>query len=144
MYNGGYDFSQTEWYINGTRVTTNGLGYLHEDNLREGDEVYMLATRRGENYAVPTCPLIITRAPFDVYTTPVLVQPTQAPRHAPIVTIEAPQEGQFTIYSTTGMFIGNGPVEEGKTTVTLPAVSGIYFIRVTQGKETSSHKVVVY
>lgn len=144
LYNGGYDFSQTEWYINGTRVTTNGLGYLHEDNLREGDEVYMLATRRGENYAVPTCPLIITRAPFDVYTTPVLVQPTQAPRHAPIVTIEAPQEGQYAIYSTTGMFIGNGPVEEGKTTVTLPAVSGIYFIRVTQGKETSSHKVVVY
>ena len=143
-YNGGFDFAKTEWYVNGSRVTTNGLAYLHQDGLREGDEVYMVATRVGESAAIPTCPLVITKPPFDAYTTPVLVQPTQAPRHMPDITIVAPQEGSFEVYSFTGTLIMSGSMETGETVVSLPAVSGVYFIRTTSGKETLTHKVLIY
>ena len=144
-YNGGFDFANTEWYINGVLMPTNGQGYLYNTSLQPGDQVHMVATRRGENYSIPSCPITIEMPTPDVYVTPVIVYPTQAPRHAPVVTIEAPQDGEFDIFSTTGMHISGGKISEGKTQVTLPAVRGIYFIRTTQGKEKPQvHKVILY
>ena len=142
--NGGYEFTQTNWYVNGTLQPNNGLGYLHSDKLRIGDEVVMEATRKGESFAIRTCPLIITEAKPDVLPNPVIVYPTQAPRHTPVVTIKAPRGGQFAIYSSTGSLLSEGEMDEGATQVTLPSVSGIYFIRTTQGKDTETHKVLLY
>ena len=141
--NGGYEFSQTEWYVNGVLQPNDGLGYLHSDKLRAGDQVVMMATRKGDNYAIPTCPLTITTPLPNTNPYPILVYPTQAPRYAPNVTISAPLEGQFEVYSSTGMIIMTGEFGEGETIVTLPSVSGIYFIRTTQGTETETHKVIL-
>ena len=141
--NGGYEFSQTEWYVNGVLQPNDGLGYLHSDKLRAGDQVVMMATRKGDNYAIPTCPLTITTPLPNTNPYPILVYPTQAPRYAPNITISAPLEGQFEVYSSTGMIIMTGEFSEGETIVTLPSVSGIYFIRTTQGTETETHKVIL-
>ena len=141
--NGGYEFSQTEWYVNGVLQPNDGLGYLHSDKLRAGDQVVMMATRKGDNYAIPTCPLTITTPLPNTNPYPILVYPTQAPRYAPNVTISAPLEGQFEVYSSTGLLIMSGEFGEGETLVTLPSVSGIYFIRTTQGSETETHKVIL-
>ena len=141
--NGGYEFSQTEWYVNGVLQPNDGLGYLHSDKLRAGDQVVMMATRKGDNYAIPTCPLTITTPLPNTNPYPILVYPTQAPRYAPNITISAPLEGQFEVYSSTGMIIMTGEFGEGETIVTLPSVSGIYFIRTTQGTETETHKVIL-
>jgi hypothetical protein len=144
-YNGGYEFANTEWYINGVLSPTNGLGYLHNSNLQPGDQVHMVATRRGENYSIPSCAITIEAPKKEEFGTPVIVYPTQAPRHTPVVTIEAQQAGDFNIYSTTGMHVSGGKIEEGKTQVTLPAVRGIYFIRTTQGESKAQvHKVILY
>ena len=51
---------------------------------------------------------------------------------------------EYEIYSSTGTLISTGKMEEGTTQVTLPSISGIYFIRAHQGKEASSHKVLLY
>ena len=141
--NGGYEFSQTEWYVNGVLQPNDGLAYLHSDKLRAGDQVVMMATRKGDNYAIPTCPLTITTPLPNTNPYPILVYPTQAPRYAPNVTISAPLEGQFEVYSSTGLLIMSGEFGEGETLVTLPSVSGIYFIRTTQGSETETHKVIL-
>ena len=143
-YNGGYEFAQTEWYVNDVLQNNTNIGYLHSDDLHIGDKVVMKATRKGENYAIPTCPLEITQAAPNVYDNPIIVYPTQAPKQTPIVIIQAPEEGNYFIFSSTGMFISSGKFEQGETQVTLPSVCGIYLIRTTQGKDVETHKVLLY
>ena len=155
--NGRYEFSQVEWQITRTigtytdviSIPNNGQGYLHYDDLRVGDEVFMIATRKGENYSIPSCPIVIQSYASSTGNEPTLVDPIyvypkMAPRHAPKITIEAPQGCEYTIYSSMGSFISSGSMEAGKQEVTLPNTNGIYFIRTVQGKEDTTHKVVLY
>ena len=139
-YNGGYEFANTDWYVNGTLRPKNGLGYLHDDKLRPGDEVVMVAIRKGESKPNPSCPLIITQALPNEIPNPIIVYPTQAPRHTPIITIESTLEANYEVYNTTGLLIESGKVTEGKTSLTLPSVCGMYFIRT----ENKTHKVLIY
>jgi hypothetical protein len=143
-YNGGFEFAQTEWLVNDVLQTNTGSGYLFNKELHAGDQVVMRAMRVGENYFVPSCPLTIVEPAQDVYTNPIIVYPTQTPRQIPVVTIEAQLQGEYEVYSSTGTLISTGKMEEGTTQVTLPSVSGIYFIRAYQGTKASSHKVLIY
>ena len=143
-YNGGYEFSLIEWTINDSKRYNNGLGYLHNDNLQPGDEVVMWATRKGDTKAIPTCPLVIKSLSPNNVMSHVVVYPSMAPKHAPQVTLEATESGEYAIYSSMGTFIGSGTFESGAQQVVLPSNSGIYFIRAKQGKEETTHKVVLY
>ena len=148
-YNGGYEFSRIDWYVVSSGYgpqmqPNNGLGYLHNDKLKPGDEVYMLATRKGENYAIPSCPIEIQPLSTTVDNDPIIVRPKVASHRAPRITIEAPQEGKYAIYSSMGTYISGGKLEEGIQQVVLPSTSGIYFIRTTQDKEETTHKIVLY
>ena len=151
--NGGYDFSQVRWEVTrgGDIVALPGnisnAPYLHYDDLREDDQVVMYATRRGENYELPTCPITIKKAgQFEDHPTidNPSVNPSQAPRHMPVVNVSSPRDGQYAIYSFTGMQIEEGQLIEGTIQVTLPAVNGIYFIRTTCNGESITHKVMIY
>lgn len=141
--NGGYEFSQVDWYVNEVRQINNGKGYL-QYNFRDGDQVVMSATRKGENYAIETCPLTIHINSNIAYDEPVLVYPTKTPRYMPKVTVESPRDGQYEIFNSTGLIINSGELHEGQTDLMLPGTCGIYFIRVLQGDQVSSHKVLVY
>jgi hypothetical protein len=143
-YNGGFEFAQIEWYVNGVVQPEATGGYLYSTGLIKGDQVVMSATRKGENYAIPTCPLVITDPQTTTYDEPVIVYPTQTPRMMPVITVSAPQEGSYEVYSTTGTVITSGSLNEGETQITLPSINGIYFIRARQGDETTSHKVILY
>ena len=147
-YTGGYEFSSIDWYVissgNVQPQSNNGLGYLHNDRLKPGDEVYMVAKRKGEDYTVPSCPIVIQPMITSTDNDPILVYPSHAPKHAPRITIEAPQGGEYAIYSSMGTYIGSGTLESGKQEVVLPNTSGIYFIRTKQGKDDTTHKVVLY
>lgn len=143
-YNGGFEFSEVDWYVNGALQPNNSLGYLHNDKLKEGDEVVMYATRKGENYAIPTCPLVIKAILPNTTDEPILVYPTQAPHMAPAITIEAPQGGEYEVYSFTGMQIEHGQLGTEPQQIMLPTVSGIYFIRTKHGQDSQTHKVLLY
>ena len=143
-FNGGFEFSQIEWWVNGLKQTNTPQGYLHNDALAVGDQVVMWATRRGESVSIPTCPLIIQTPAAPYYETLVIVYPTQTPKQMPNITVEAPQEGRYDIYSSTGLLLQSGTLDEGKTILTLPAVNGIYFVRTFQGRDAETHKVILY
>ena len=142
-YNGGYEFSQVDWIVNGVRQQNNGKGYL-QHTFSDGDEVVMMATRKGENYAIETCPLTIGIKPNLTYDDPILVYPTQAPRARALVKVKAPRGGEYELYNSTGLIISSGQLISGENELTLPATSGIYFIRTKQGDEVTSHKVLIY
>lgn len=147
-YNGGYEFSQISWYLNGLLQPSNGLGYLHNDGLRAGDLVHMEAVRRGETRAIPSFPIIILDGdqfdPYPTVTNPFVVAPTQAPRYMPVVNVTAMYGGMYEIYSFTGMMLEKGVLSEGTTQVTLPSVNGIYFIRTTYGEQSQTDKILIY
>ena len=142
-YNGGFEFAQTDWYVNDV-YQPNTNGYLHSDALHTGDKVVMKAVRKGENYAIPTCPLTIEAPAPNTYEYPILVYPTQSPRQMPVITIETSKDGKYDVYSSTGILITSGEVVDGTTQVTLPMMSGIYFFRITQGEKAETHKVILY
>ena len=104
----------------------------------------MMVVRKGENVAIPTCHLEISAFDIKEHDTPVIVYPTQMPKQMPNITVEAPQEGRYDIYSSTGLLLQSGTLDEGKTILTLPAVNGIYFIRTFQGRDAETHKVILY
>ena len=113
-YNGGFEFANTEWFINGVP------------------------------HAIPTCPLVITDPVTTANDVPVIVNPTQAPKTRPVFKVTAPKDGLYEVYSATGTLIRKGMLQAGETELTLPSTSGIYFIRVEQGEESSSHKVLIF
>ena len=78
------------------------------------------------------------------YDDPILVYPTQAPRARALVKVKAPRGGEYELYNSTGLIISRGQLISGENELTLPATSGIYFIRTKQGDEVKSHKVLIY
>ncbi len=144
-YNGGFEFSQYEWRINGAFMPDK-LPYLRNDNLLPGDSVTAYLTRSGEDYSIPTCPLIITEPNPDVYPDPVLnVEPTSAPVTSPRFVIRSQNDGHYSIYSIMGQTVGQGNFRKGESTVTLPAIIGHYIIYATQDDGTTkAQKVLVY
>ena len=143
-YNGGFEFANTEWFINGVPQPKATAGYLYSTELIKGDQVVMKATRKGENDAIPTCPLVITDPVTTANDVPVIVNPTQAPKTRPVFKVTAPKDGLYEVYSATGTLLLKGTLLAGETELTLPATSGIYFIRTRQGDETATHKVLIF
>ena len=146
--NCGYEFTGTQWsaYHSGSSIPyieRVEAPYLHH-KLDAGDQVVMWAMRKGERDYIPTYPLTIVPYTWQQYDDPILVYPSAAPHRAPRITIEAPQGGSYTIYSSTGTLINGGTLDEGKMQVTLPNTCGIYFIRTVQGEHAETHKVVLY
>ena len=141
--NGGYEFSQVDWIVNGVRQQNNGKGYL-QHSFSDGDEVVMVATRKGENYSIQTCPLIIGLQQNLTYDDPILVYPTQAPRARARVKVKVSRAGAYELYNATGILLSGGQLDSGENELILPATCGIYFIRATQGDEVTSHKVLIY
>ena len=58
--------------------------------------------------------------------------------------VTAPKDGLYEVYSATGTLLLKGTLLAGETELTLPATSGIYFIRTRQGDETATHKVLIF
>ena len=143
-FNGGYSFARIEWYVNGELFPTDSTGFLYNPNMQTGDEVYMLATRKGEEEAVPSCPILIENVTPSTHTHPVIIYPTHAPHTEATLMIQAQQEGTFAIYGMTGAMITHGRISEGHTSVQMPAVSGIYFVRTTQGTDIQTTKIILY
>ena len=146
--NGGFEFTNIEWYNATRNYTYSGAetarGYLYvSGKLQEGDEIVANLTRKGEGYPIETCPLVIKAYTKDTYDDPI-IKPNKAPRHTPVIGIEAVQEGTYEVYSSTGTLITTGTFAEGNTAVTLPAVCGIYLIRLVQGEHAITHKAVIY
>jgi hypothetical protein len=62
----------------------------------------------------------------------------------PTVSIVAPKDGTYDVYSSTGTLLFSGSFVEGTTPITLPSVNGIYFIRTHVGEQHETHKAVIF
>lgn len=111
-YNGGYRFDAYEWLVNGSPTGQTGTYLYLPTTLGIGDEVSVLLTREGENYSVPTCPIVIyDMSPDFVSTYPVLAHPTGAPGQ---IALHAFDDGDYWLYTLTGQCIAHGTFTNGE------------------------------
>ena len=144
-YNGGYEFGAYKWFINDAEFDNDGLPYIYSNTLKPGDRVVLQATRIGESYAIPTAPLVITKAVPDVFPNPVLVYPNATTKAKHAVTLKAEQNGTYYVYSTTGQLFSTGIFETGEQLIDLPATSGCCLIRATTADGfILTEKIVIY
>ena len=144
-YNGGYEFGAYKWFINDAEFDNDGLPYIYSNTLKPGDRVVLQATRIGESYAIPTAPLVITKAVPDVFPNPVLVYPNSTTKAKHSVTLKAEQRGTYFVYSTTGQLFSTGTFETGEQLIDLPATSGCCLIRATTADGfILTEKIVIY
>ncbi|MCQ2325904.1 MAG: hypothetical protein MJZ58_06950, partial [Paludibacteraceae bacterium] len=144
-YNGGFEFNQYSWRINNAPMEGTEA-YIRNDFLAKGDSVVAYLTRVGEDYSIPTCPLIIAAPAPDAYPTPVLqVEPSSAPVTSPRFVIKSQMGGDYSIYTMMGQPLGQGKFEQGIHELMLPALVGHYVIYVSQedGTKKAQH-VIVY
>lgn len=143
-YNGGYTFSKYDWYVNGILIQSITGSNMFLPNLRTGDKVEVGLTREGESYAVLTCPIWMQDlSNLEVSEYPVAVEGTIL-RNNTQAHIIASAAGTYGLYSAAGLLITSGTFDkDSETLVALPAVSGIYFLRVTSNNEPRTFKLLV-
>ena len=137
-YNGGYVFSKYAWYINGNKLNEDGSYIYLPQTIRLGDEIVVAPTRQGEDYEVPSCPIVIyDKTPELVSEFPVEVTTTNVRGQFQIY---AQVEGQFLLYSTTGCLISKGSFHEGEhLLLSTPPTAGYYLLHLittTHGAHT--------
>ncbi|MBO7458483.1 MAG: hypothetical protein J6T80_04430 [Paludibacteraceae bacterium] len=136
-FNGGYRFSKYEWIVN-ENPTGNELSYLYlPTSLGSGDAVSVALTRQGENYSVPSCPIVIYDKTSELVSEyPVLAHPTQVRGQIRIV---AQTDGEYALYTTTGALVTRGNYRGGDQLFIQTHVSeGCYLLRLS----TQSHGVL--
>jgi len=147
QYNGGYEFSNYEWYINGRKIDYATGANLYSKEMQQGDEVVLYPTRVGENYAVPTCPIAITdKRNEQQYDAPVFVYPSSVPSSNAKVRLKSNTNGHFYVYDIHGDIVGMGEYKaKQEQDIVLPAVKSMYFVVNREGdNKVHTAKVLVY
>ena len=145
QHNGGYTFESYEWYVNNQPASQN-KSYLYLPTLRVGDEVELHVMRQGEDYYVPTCPIIIEEQDTYNQEHPTLVTPARVSRHDRQVSLEAQTAAtQYYLYDITGRCLLAGVCELGQVQqFELPNVAGSYFLTMVdvENHQQTIHMVI--
>lgn len=145
QHNGGYTFENYEWYVNHQPASQN-KSYLYLPTLRVGDEVELHVMRQGEDYYVPTCPIIIEEQDTYNQEYPTLVTPARVSRHDRQVSLEAQTAAtQYYLYDITGRCLLAGVCELGQVQqFELPNVAGSYFLTMidAENHQQTIHMVI--
>ena len=144
QHNGGYTFENYEWYVNNQPASQN-KSYLYLPTLRVGDEVELHVMRQGEDYYVPTCPIIIEEQDAYNQDHPTLATPAKVSRNNRQVSLEAQAATQYYLYDITGRCLLAGVCELGQVQhFELPTVAGSYFLTMVdaENRKQTIHMVV--
>lgn len=148
QYNGGYKFSKYEWYVNGRKIDYAVGTNLYYKEMQVGDEVVLCPTREGEDYSIPTCPIIITdKQNEQLYDAPILVYPSFISKNNTRVNIKVKRSGAYCAYDTRGTIVSIGEclLPNQDVEIELPTTVGMYLIVYkTDKEEIMTHKVIVY
>ena len=128
-FNGGYVFSEYEWYVNGVKSNETGPYIYMPYTLALGDEVVIAPTRQGEDYAVPSCPIIIyDKRPELVTEFPVFCEVSAKPGQ---FYLHAQSDGDYTVYTISGQALQSGSYHHGdKLTINVRGAAGCYMVRL--------------
>ncbi len=142
-YNGGYDFTQFDWYVNNHNFITDGESYIYTPQyLHEGDNVYASLIRTGENYSICTCPIVISDISNElIYEEPLLISVNPTSR---IIKFYAPQKLKLSLFDIYGHHYYSVYTDEGESTLQLPHnLSGVFILSFQMDNYITTKKIIL-
>jgi hypothetical protein len=143
-YNGGYSFKQFDWFVNDKEYLHNTKSYIYTPQyMHNGDMVYAQLTRPEDDYAICTCPIVITDLSDTYkYDEPVLVSVNKVSR---LLTVSVQKPVTYMIYNTNGDLMQSGYIRsQGENTITCPfSQNGLYIIVFKEGDKVNSSKFIL-
>ena len=142
--NGGYYFDNYEWFVNRQAITSH-TSYLYSPQLKIGDEVLVYLTREGENYSIPTCPLIIEERP-NINEHPTIVFPTKLAKGQKNITVKTGKQGcAYYLCDLLGRTIATGECYANELrNLELPLLSGTLLMHIIESETQFSHTTRIY
>lgn len=135
-YNGGYDFVAFQWYKNGQPLVGE-TGYYLNQPLEVGAEYTVLLTEQ-DSTQLMTCPLLLTNEEPEISVEPTLIKQYQTIR------CFVSDDADVYIYDALGRMIMSTPIAQGETYLTLPAIQGVYLMKVVlQDKQEHNVKIMI-
>ena len=133
--NGGYTWSEYQWYENGIPLAGQTQPYLYiPTGLTPGSQYHVELIRDGEKQSFPTCPveayenpIVNDFAPTKGYLS---VAPTCIVVGNPIVNILSRKDGTYRITTTEGVMVSEGVFRADVTQVRVPATNGMYIVQL--------------
>lgn len=134
-YNGGYTWSEYQWYHGETMLVGETKPYLYvPTGLEVGGEYHVRLTREGESTPFRTCPITVTIDPVIGNYAPTLgylsVTPTCVTVGHPYVNILSRKDGTYRITTAEGRFVSQGVFRADATPVEMPAIQGMYIVQL--------------
>ena len=135
-YNGGYDFTDFQWYKDGRELTGEKGPYLYQ-SLTIGSEYAALLTEKS-GLKLMTCPLV-AMSQSDVSLYPTVCNVRQQ------LLCSSSELAEVVIFSSTGQRYAMYIVPQGESEMTAPQCSGIFFVRfhLINSNQTKTIKLLV-
>lgn len=152
QYNGGYTWTEYQWYEGTTKLIGQTKPYLHiATGLTPGATYHVELLRPEENEAFPTCEIVAVANPVYNDFEPTMgylgVTPTCVVTGHPFVSILSRKDGTYRVATVEGHLVTEGTFHADVTPVELPAVTGMYIIQLwspdTQNEPYRAIKVFV-
>lgn len=134
-YNGGYIFSQYQWYANDKPIIGATQSYISVYTEPSENVAYSaLVVRENDGVGALSCPIYLKVVQTEDVITEhyILVKPTVISAANPTTYIEGNIGGFYTIYDIVGRKLCSNTFEEGATIIDIPVASSqALFLRVT-------------
>lgn len=137
-YNGGYDFTDFQWYKNGQAIDGATTSYLYVANaqLDTAAEYCVKVTRASDGVVLFTCPLKPTlHADITVYPT-VLSQISN-------VSIKMEGRGTAVLYHVSGLKLKSQVLTDGVNSMAVPDKAGTYLLTITNEQGESKKQLLI-
>jgi hypothetical protein len=126
-YNGGYTFTDYQWYLNGEPIDGYKATQIYEygKELDFEGEYRVLLTRADDGKSIMSCPFTPVKYNEDEYTElSTLVYTNQ------IVVANASHAAEAKMYNVAGVCVGTYAFEVGYNDVKMPSEVGVYTMQV--------------
>ena len=152
QYNGGYKFSNIQWYYNGEPIDGETKDFLYQVHTLDTDGYYQARlTRIDDGKTFFTCPVYpqLTNDSNVISENYLCVVPTIVQKHNPVVDLQTNLTGKYYIFDLAGKLIEEEnfePCEHDAQTINLPPVGGMYilYFDVNEDERHFPHKVIVW
>jgi len=134
-HNGGYTFTQYQWYKDGQPISGQNRSYLYTP-LEEGAAYSLMATRT-DGVTTMTCPVYYIYHE-QVREYPTIAQPSQT------ISMRMSAASTMRFVTTGGQIYSQHSFPAGTISVTAPALSGVYVWQTqVEGEDAESHYLIV-
>lgn len=136
-YNGGYTFTEYQWYKNGSPIEGKTDSYIYEENyFKEGDSYSVLLTR-DDGVEILTCDFYPEKL-GDGKNMPTLVTPLQK-----VTLNDIESSGTAIIFNHLGQIDSSQSIDEQNPVVRMPAQKGFYILTINVDGKVKSHRILV-